>query len=164
MLDIYWACLIGGALFTLASILLGDLIGHALHLDALHPLSVVGGITVFGGAGVLFGTYSALEAAAVLAIAILIVAAASLLIFFLYVRPMRNTENSTGFSIQDLQGRIAEVTVPVPAKGFGEVLVKIGAGNTNQIAASFSGEAIQAGTRVVVVEVRDDTLFVARFE
>ena len=164
MLEIYWGCLIAGALFALLAVLFGDLIGHALHLHVLEPVTVVGGIAVFGGAGVLFTEYTALTTTTSAILSALLAIAMSLLVFFLYVRPMKNSENSTVFSIQDLSGRIAEVIVPIPATGYGEVILKIGAGNTNQIAASFNLEEIQAGTRVVIVEVKDDTLYVARFE
>ena len=164
MVEIYWGCLIGGALFALLAVLFGDLIGHALHLHALEPVTVVGGIAVFGGAGVLFSEYTSLTTISVVILSALLAIVVSLLVFFLYVRPMKNSENSTGFSMQDLSGRIAEVIVPIPATGYGEVILRIGAGNTNQIAASFNREEIQAGTRVVVVEVKDDTLYVARYE
>lgn len=42
------------------------------------------------------------------------------------------------------------------------MLIKIGAGNTNQIAASSDGEDIPAGTRVVVAEIKDGVLYVFR--
>ena len=164
MMELYWGCLVGGALFALLAVLFGDLIGHALHLHAFEPVTIVGGIAVFGGAGVLFSEYSAFGTITVALFSALIAIAMSLLVFFLYVRPMKNSENTTSFSMQDLSGGLAEVIVPIPADGYGEVIMKVGAGNTNQIAASFSREAIPGGTRVVVVEVKDDTLFVTRFD
>ena len=85
-------------------------------------------------------------------------------VYYGYVRPMRNSETSTAFSMKLLPGRIGEVTVPIPAQGYGEVLMSTGAGHTNQIAASFEKIAIQMGAKVVVVEVKGDTLYVSRFE
>src|SRR5689334_7064827 len=63
MIEIYWGCLIGGAIFALLSLLGGlhHLHGlHALHgahahpghgfgMDYLNPLTIIGGITGFGG-------------------------------------------------------------------------------------------------------------------
>lgn len=49
----------------------------------------------------------------------------------------------------------------IPASGCGEVLVRIGAGVTNHTAESFEGRDIPEGSRVVVVEVKPDTLLVA---
>ena len=77
---------------------------------------------------------------------------------------MQQAESSTSFSIQELVGRIGEVTVPIPAKGYGEVMIIAGLGYTNQIAASFDQEEISADTRIVVIATEDGVLLVSRFE
>ncbi|CAG7628472.1 NfeD family protein [Paenibacillus allorhizosphaerae] len=171
MLELYWGLLITGALFAFATVLFGDLLGNALDglfdflsADALHwlqPMVLFSAITLLGGAGVLLTKYTVFGPALVLMLSILAAAASAVLIFFLYVKPMENSENSVAFSIHDLVGRIGEVTVPIPAKGCGEVLVRTGGGVTNQIAESFDGTPIEAGRRVVTVEVKDGTLFVS---
>ncbi|MFC4778390.1 NfeD family protein [Paenibacillus sp. GCM10023252] len=171
METLFWACLAGGLLYAFITVIFGDWLSVALDgaLDFLsvdgHPwlqsTSIVSGITVFGGAGLLLEKYSSLGAFTVVALAVLIAIAAAVLLFFLYVRPMQNSENSVGYSIAELAGQMGEVLVAIPAKGYGEVMVKVGAGNTNQIAASFEGAAIPSGARVVVVEVKDGTLLVS---
>lgn len=174
MEQLFWACLIGGVLFAVVTVIFGDLISNALDglFDFLsiegngvfQPMVLVGAITSFGGIGLLLLRYSPLASAMVIVAAVLGAIGISVIVYFAYVKPMENSENSTAFSIRDLSGRIGEVLVPIPSRGYGEVLVKIGAGNTNQIAASFDGDTIESGVRVVVVEVRDDTLFVTRLE
>ncbi|ACT02423.1 NfeD family protein [Paenibacillus sp. JDR-2] len=171
---VFWGCLIGGALYAIISALLGDLIGHALggildflSLDGhpwLNPTTLVGGITAFGGAGLLLAHYTSLGLAAVF-----ILALAGGVVFggsgyFLYVKPMSESENSIALSEKDLSGKIAEVITAIPSKGYGEVLVKAGAGYTNQIAASFDGDEIPGGSRVVVVEVKENTLYVSKLD
>jgi membrane protein implicated in regulation of membrane protease activity len=108
--------------------------------------------------------YAALAALLDAVIAIIAAVLVGILVFMFYVRPMQNSENSTGYSIHDLSGKLGEVLVPIPARGYGEVLIRTGAANTNQIAASYNGEDIASGARVVVVEVREDTLYVSRIE
>ena len=72
------------------------------------------------------------------------------------------SENSTGFSHAEYAGKTGEVGLTVPAVGYGEVVVRMGASTTFQPAASFTGAEIAAGTPVVVVEVdADGTLRVA---
>lgn len=171
---IFWGCLVGGALYAVISALLGDLIGHALggvldflSLDGhpwLNPTTLVGGITAFGGAGLLLAHYTALGAAAVLILAVLggVVIGGSG--YFLYVKPMSQSENSIAYSERDLSGKIAEVITAIPSHGYGEVLVRAGAGHTNQIAASFDRVDIPGGTRVVVVEVKENTLYVSKLD
>jgi len=95
---------------------------------------------------------------------LLVAIVVSLCIYFLYVKRMRDAENSTGFSITELAGRIGEVSAAIPSDGYGEVVIKTGVGVTNQIAASFDKEELPAGTRIVVVEVKDDTLYVSRLD
>jgi len=172
METLFWACLLGGAMFAIVTVLFGDLVSQALDgmLDFLsvkggwmfRPMVIVSGITAFGGAGLLLLRYTPLGNILAALLAILSSVAVAFAVFVLYVRPMENSENSVAFSIRDLSGKIGEVTVSIPPRGYGEVLVKAGAGNTNQIAASFDGEFIENGARVVVVEVRDDTLYVSK--
>ncbi|MGG4036321.1 protease [Paenibacillus cisolokensis] len=171
---LFWSCLAGGALYAIVCVVFGDFLSEALDglLDFLspegvpwlEPTTIVGAITVFGGAGLLLDRYSPLGAGAVIAASLLIAVLAGAGVFFLYVKPMENSENSTGYSIRDLTGKLGEVLVPIPSAGYGEVLVSVGAGRANHIAASFDGEPIAGGSRVVVVEVRDGTLYVSRLE
>lgn len=73
---------------------------------------------------------------------------------------MEAADNSTAFSMQELIGRTGEVIITIPAVGFGEVLIPVGSGNTNQIAASLNQQEIAQGTEIIVIEVRDHTLYV----
>ncbi|XOK64310.1 protease [Paenibacillus elgii] len=171
MLGVYWGLLITGVLFALVTVLLGDLLSNALDglfdfmsgdvLHWLQPMVLFSAITVLGGAGVLLTGYTSLVAGAVFVLSLLAAAASAVLIYFVYVKPMERTENSVAFSMQDLVGRIGEVTVPIPARGSGEVVMRIGGGVTNQIAESFDGTEIAAGLKVVTVEVKDGALLVS---
>ncbi|MEI7025300.1 NfeD family protein [Paenibacillus sp. y28] len=175
MAELYWGCLLGGLLFTLVTVLFGDLIGNWLDgwfdfmslegHGALQPIVIIGGITAFGGAGVLLGKYTSLGGAATALFSLGFAFLLSIGVYFLYVKPMERSENSTGYSIGELAGKIGEVSIPIPPRGYGEVLVRVGgAGVTGQLAASFDGSLIEAGQRVVVVEIRDGTLFVSPLE
>jgi membrane protein implicated in regulation of membrane protease activity len=171
MLELFWGAFAFGIMFAVVTVILGDLISQALDgmldflsVDYLDPMVVATGITGFGGAGILLSKYTAWGAFVVLTVSLLIAVLLSALIYFAYVKPVKNSENSIGYSMADFSGKIGEVTVTIPERGYGEVLIKAGAGNTNQIAASFEGVEIQTGTRVVVVEVKEGTLYVSRFE
>lgn len=171
MTELYWGCLAGGVLFAIVSVLFGDLISHALDglfdflsLDIVKPMVLASAVTGFGGAGILLEKYAGMGSVAALLLALLVAVLLSAAVYFGYVKPMENTENSTGYSIRQLNGKIGEVTVTVPASGFGEVLVRVGAGNTNHTAASFEGIELPSGSRVVVVEVKDGTLYVSSLQ
>ncbi|TYP72691.1 NfeD family protein [Paenibacillus methanolicus] len=173
---LFWSCLAGGILFALVSVILGDWLSLALDgaLDFLsldghkvfQPTAIVGGITVFGGAGLLLHRYAGTGPASTVTIAILIAIVSAAGLYFLYIRPMERSENSVGYSIRDLAGTLAEVLVPVPAGGYGEVTLKIGGGVTHHIASGYEGESIPAGSKVVVVEVnaQEGTLLVSKVD
>ncbi|NMO96798.1 protease [Paenibacillus lemnae] len=168
---LFWGCLVGGILFAVVTVLLGDILSGAidgvldfLSVDFLNPMVLASFITVFGGAGIMLGNYTELTSWLQIILAMLAALVISILLYFGYVRPMENSENSTGFSIQELAGRIGEVTIPLPALGYGEVMVRVGASNTMHIASSFDKQPIAAGVRVVVVEVADGVLRVSELE
>ncbi|MBM7563546.1 NfeD family protein [Paenibacillus sacheonensis] len=174
MEGVFLGCLFGGIFFAIVSVVLGDWLSLALDgmldflsldgVPVLQPTAVVGGITVFGGAGLLLEHHSGLGAIVNTVIAVLLAVIAAIGIYLLYIRPMERSEQSTGYSMKELNGMIGDVIVPIPATGFGEVTVKVGAGLTNHIAASFDGMAIPSGTRVVVIRVEAHTLLVSKLE
>ena len=169
MTTVYWWCLGGGFAATLLLFVIGDVLDGALDaLDALDlgdfldPLSFVGGLTLFGGAGLLLDTYTALPEVPAALVAGAIAVALSLVLHFAYVKPMKRSENSTGFSHAEYAGKTGELSTSLTATGFGEVVVRMGASTTFQTAASFDRTPIASGTSVVVVEVAPDgTLLVA---
>ena len=170
MTTLYWYCLLGGFGVSLLLVLAGEVLEAALDaldgvldsVDAFDPLSGVAGVTVFGGAGLLLDAYAGLDAVPEAAVAAAIAVVAAVVLHLVYVKPMKRSENSTGFSVREYAGKTGELTTGVPADGFGEVVVRMGASTTFQTAASFSGDPIPAGTKVVVVEVsRDGVLRVA---
>ena len=167
MTTLYWWCLGGGVAVSALLLILGDLLEAAMDaldgaLEALDlggafdPLSGVFGVTLFGGAGLLLDTYADLGTTPEVVIAAAVGLAAAVLLHTVYVKPMKQSENSTGFSVREYAGKTGELTTGVPAGGYGEVVVRMGASTTFQTAASFSGDPIPSGTAVVVVEVGAD--------
>lgn len=171
MLELYWGCLIFGVLFALLSVVLGDFLSDMfdgmfdfLSLDGpqiFQPMIIVGFITGFGGSGVILTDTTNFPQFIIVITSLLAAFILSIIVYFTYVKPMQNAEASTGFTYQDLVGKVGEVSIPLPARGYGEVFLQIGSSNTNQIAASFDEEDIPSGTKVVVVEIREETLYVS---
>lgn len=167
MTTIYWYCLGGGFAVTLLLVLVGEVLEAALDaldgaLDVLDlgdffdPLSAVAAVTLFGAAGLVLDSTASLADTPEAAVAAFIGFVCAVALHFAYVKPMKQSENSTGFSVQEYAGKTGELTTGVPAGGFGEVVVRMGASTTFQTASSFSGDPIPSGTAVVVVEVDPD--------
>lgn len=168
---LFWGCLAGGALFAIVTVLLGDVLSGALDgmldfmsVDFFKPVVLAAAVTVFGGTGVMLVKYTELTAIPQVLISLMTAVLVSIAVFFGYVKPMENSENSTGFSMAELAGKIGEVTVPLPETGYGEVMVRVGASNTIHTASSFDRVSLAAGSRVVVVEVSDGVLRVSELE
>ena len=164
MTALYWWCLGGGFAVSLLLVVLGDVLEAAMDaldgaLDAFDlggafdPLSGVFGLTTFGGTGLLLDAYAALGTPLELTVAAAVGIVSAVVLHTVYVAPMKRSENSTAFSQAEYAGKTGELTTGVPAGGFGEVVVRMGASTTFQTAASFSGAPIPSGAAVVVVEV-----------
>ena len=163
-MSFYTGCLVFGIVFSVISIFFDDFISGILDvfdLDGGGTFStIVSGLAVLGGAGLIMTSSTSWDGVFIFLASLLIAVLFSMFFYFLYIKPMRNAESSVGFSIQELVGKEGEIILAIPAKGYGEVLLNIGAaGNTGQIAASDAGEIAQ-GTRVVVSAIRDNVLYV----
>jgi membrane protein implicated in regulation of membrane protease activity len=166
VIEVYWALLIIGIAAALVSLLVGDLIADALDglFDSIHPLPALGGMTIFGTAGIILSEHAGITEPTAALLAAAIAASLGTLLHFVYVRPMRNAESSLGYTLKELQGRVGEVTVAIRGAGYGEVLVRVGGAPTYQLAGSFDGADIPEGTRIVVVETREGAVYVAPFD
>ena len=169
MTDLYWFCFLGGAAFAVLLIVFDTVAGGWVDgvLDALpdaaHPILIVGGIVAFGGVGILLTEYGSF---AVWVVAVLSAIAALLLsvgLFFFYVKPMSQAETSVAYSIRELEGKIGEVSVPIPAGGFGEVGFTFGHGMVYHTADSVERETLAAGERVLAIEVKGGVVTVCRW-
>ena len=120
------------------------------------PLSAVAGLAIFGASGLVLDSYTRFGPTPQVVAAALIGIVASVVMHVAYVKPMKQSENSTGFSQAEYVGKTGEANTSIPASGFGEVVIKMGASTTFQTAASFDGTPIPDGTSVVVVEVERD--------
>ncbi|HIW34053.1 MAG TPA: protease [Candidatus Paenibacillus intestinavium] len=171
METLYWGCLIFGILYTIVVVIFGDILAGAVdatlewlqfdNLPFIQPITLVGGLAIFGGSGILLAHYTDLATVLVVLISIGIGIIGIVSLYFVYVKPMEQAEMSTSYSINELVGKEALVTTPVPVEGFGEVIVKTIAGITSHIAASYNKQSIASNSQVVVVEVHDGILYVA---
>ena len=159
MTTLYWTCLGGGFALTVLMLIVGEALEavfdalDGVGTDAFDPLSMLAGVTLFGGAGLILDSALSLEVGLEVALAVLIGLVGAVVLHVVYVKPMKQSENSTAFSVREYAGKTGELVTGVPQGGFGEVTVRMGASTTFQTASSFSGDPIPTGTAVVVVEV-----------
>lgn len=164
---LFVGCIAFGLIYSFIVLIFGDSTGDWLahfQVPLLQPLTWVSGITAFGASGFLLVRLTSFSPATVCLIAGAIGVLLAVAAYFLWVKPMKQTENSTGYSMHELVGKIGEVWTTIPPAGLGEVVITMINGTTNHMATGYEGEAIAEGTRVVVINVKDHVLYVTPFQ
>jgi membrane-bound ClpP family serine protease len=157
--------LIGGGLL-LVTVLVDDVLGGVL--DALHVGFDIGGVSLMPlllgfvsmfGVGGLFGTQVLNLHAGPAAVVGTIGGVVGFGIVFVMFSVLRRSEGANPFSTSSLVGRVASVSVSIPAGRFGSVLVKA-EGQTHEFSATAAVD-IATGTPVTVTGTAGTGLVVA---
>lgn len=166
MYEFYWACLVSGIIFALIALIfdhsISNLFDGVFHVsfDFIQPVVIRSAITILGGTGILLTEYTTMSTVQTFVISLLSAVVFSIPVYFIYVKPMKNVENSIGFSIKELIGKTGEVIVPIPIGGYGQILLKTVSGYTHEPATSLKGEAIRKGEIVEILDVKNNVLYV----
>jgi len=78
-----------------------------------------------------------------------------------FARILYSQQASSEIHMSGLIGRTAEVTVPIPQGGVGQITMTFGGERTEHIARSADGRAVPRGAEVVVTALRGDSVIVA---
>ncbi|MCA1643925.1 MAG: hypothetical protein LC797_00160 [Chloroflexi bacterium] len=175
MESIFLACFVFGALFTLASVLLGFAghgaahIGHAGHgahahvahsdwgptvLPLLNASSLVGALTWFGAAGYLILRLGEWALPAVL-LGALLAAAVGWYLVARFLGLVLAGEREMDPADYRLEGTVGQVTVGIPAGGTGEVVFAKAGARRSEAARAQGGGTIPRGSEVVITTYAD---------
>ncbi len=172
METLFLACFVFGALFTVASFLLGFGGTHgagALHHGAAAPHGHVGGhggngqqdlplanassllafLTLFGAVGYILSRYAAWLLVPTLVGAVLAGVAGWVLIALLLRQVLAGGREMDPDEYR-LEGTIGQVTVSIPAAGAGEIVYTKAGSTRSEAARGLDGRPIARGTEVVV--------------
>lgn len=171
MATTYLVIFVISLVFILLITLLGELFEPVLDLvwsafllkkiAILNPVSFFAALTVFGAVGYVLTRFSAVLSIIIFIISVLLAVLTVVLLYFLIVKPRELSETSLSYSMKQLIGLQATVSIPIPANGFGEVLIKLGGGNSNQIAASYDSVDIGLDEKVFVVDEKEGVVYVS---
>ena len=163
---VFGACLLVGGGLLLLTLIFDDLLGGLLNvihlgfdLGGVSPTPVLLGFVAMFGIGGLIGLHSF---SAGIGGATLIGVVAGLFgagVVFGAFRALRQAESTETFSLQDMVGTTARVSVAIPASRFGTVLISF-AGSSHNMTATADTD-IPAGREVKVVAVAGTNLVVA---
>jgi membrane protein implicated in regulation of membrane protease activity len=183
METLFLACFIFGALFTLASLVLGNVhvghvhIGHSghaghahlgqhaphAHADAgeqssqlpwLNASSVIGGLTWFGAAGYLLLRLGDWAVPAVV-LGALLAGAVGWYLIARFLGLVLAGEREMDPADYRLEGTVGKITVRIPAGGTGEVIFSKAGARRSEAARALGGAPIPRGTEVVITQYVD---------
>lgn len=173
MLYLYIGCFTFGAAYSIFSLLLGGHsadhggVDHVHGADSdlpspLNPIVIASAVTAFGAVGLIsklaFKMGDLLSSVFALGFAGIVGAA----IFFGIVKLMYGSQSDSTFSQNDLVGMDAEVTIPIPCKGMGEIACSVNGTRYSMAARDAEGGEIQRGEPVKIKEIAGNTAVVGK--
>ncbi len=174
MLRIFYICFGTGIVFTLLSVLLGqvfDVMGMELDLDfgdlfgggisPLKPIVLASFVTVFGGVGII-GVHSGMGILSTTIIAFVIAFMTAWLLFRYIVVPLYKAQNTSAVEQQSLIGHIAQVTLGMKEAQFGRMKYVINGNTYTAPAKSDTKEEIIKGSEVAIVDIQNNTFYVKK--
>lgn len=163
--QVYFFILIFMAAITFLYLFFGDVteaIGEGIPF--LHPTLILAFVTLLSASGVLMEWLTDWNSWIILFASIVLAVILDVLIYFLVLLPMASAEVSLAYTDESLAGQVGTVIIPIPADGYGEILIETGGGNLAKRATGLENEDIEYGKTVLVVEVSDGTFYVKEYE
>ncbi|SES30400.1 hypothetical protein SAMN05518684_11548 [Salipaludibacillus aurantiacus] len=161
--SIYLFLLIAGVILTFLYIFVGELIEGMMDISGdgiINPITVIGYITLIGGLGYILETMAFFMGSGLILLVNLVVSAVLIvLVNYFIILPVKRSEKSTSYSINELKGTVGEVYTTIPAEGFGEVVISRTHGTVSKAAKSFDNEDLPEGTKVLVIDIDDEGVF-----
>jgi membrane protein implicated in regulation of membrane protease activity len=163
--SIFVGCLIIGGGLLLLTVLVDDILGgilDALHVDfdiggvSLMPL-LLGFVSMFGVGGLIGTEVLRLDGGRASLVGLFAGLSGTLFVYFLF-GALKRAEAPPAFSLRDLVGQRARVTVGIRQGHQGSVLLNYG-GSTHDVSATASLD-IPAGATVLIVDLAGATLIV----
>ncbi len=134
----------------------------AVHFSPLSPVVLSMFIATFGGAGIVFK--NVLEWPAVLHIPLAAIAAVAVaaVVFYLFWKLFSMTQSSSESRAAELVGLEAEVTVPIPHEGLGEIAYTVAGTRYTNPARTADGKELPAHSAVRIVKLVGNTYVVQK--
>lgn len=149
----FYALLISGGLTILYAI-----IGGVFDFDVdgvISPIFLLSFAAFASAFGFILEVYTSLSSLVVFIVALGVALLLSILSNHFIFIPVKKAQESLVFEEKSLEGTVATVITTIPVDGFGEILIKSTTGSISKTATSVKGEEIEAGSTVMVFEIKD---------
>lgn len=143
----------------------GDVIdGVGEGIPFFNPAVILSFLTFFAAIGFIFESLTSFSSIVIIAFATIISTVLSVLLYFFILLPLKSAEVSMAYTDESLAGQIGKVIVPIPVDGFGEVVIETVNGLISKRAVGFDNEEIEYNQQVLIVEVKEGTVYVRAYE
>jgi membrane protein implicated in regulation of membrane protease activity len=134
----------------------------SVDVSPLSPITIASFVTSFGGLGLIATQLFVLPDPVSLVFAGIGAAGIAAGMFFFYSRVLVAGQGSSAIQLSDISGKKAEIIIPVPRNGLGQVAFVARGTRTTWGARSVDGEPIPSGTIVTIQAATGNTLIVSR--
>lgn len=148
------------------NLLFGDILDSVLGIenDFINMTTLLCFIGLASAFGYVMLTFTPFSLTIVLVVAIVIASLLTVILNIFVFIPLSKMESSTSFRLEDMKGKIGEVTLSIPANSVGEVRVSHEFGIVTRTAKSFNGEDIKQGDKVMIIDVANNVFHVEKTE
>ena len=130
----------------------------------IDPAVILSFITITSAGGFLLEKFTDLSSSLNFIIACIISGIISSLIYFFILVPLKSAEVSLAYTEESLEGQIGKVIVPIPVNGYGEIVIESVNGIISKRATGFENEAIEYHQQVLIIEAKEGTVYVKKYE
>ncbi|MEK4090424.1 NfeD family protein [Viridibacillus sp. FSL R5-0477] len=163
--QVYLYSLIIFAVCMVLFLFFGDVIdGVGEGIPFFNPAVILSFLTFFAAIGFILESLTSFSSIMIIAIATIISTVLSVLLYFFILLPLKSAEVSMAYTDESLAGQIGKVIVPIPVDGFGEVVIETINGLISKRAVGFDNEEIEYNQQVLIVEVKEGTVYVRAYE
>lgn len=163
--NVYLIVLILSGILTILYLFFGDFLEAFGEITPFfNPALILAFITFFSASAYIMEIVSSLSTVLIIIISVVIAfILTSVLNLFVFI-PMKSAEESLSYTEESLKGRVGKLILSIPLDGYGEIVIESKSGTISKPAASYDKEEIQAGSRVLVIEVKNGILYVIPYE
>lgn len=158
-----YGLIIAGAL-TLLYVLFSDMADAGEGLPLLNPAVLLAFFTLFFAIAFLLERVTGMDSLTIMVIAAIAGVVLDILFYFFVLLPLKSAEASIAYTEESLLGQVAKVIVPIPADGFGEVVLETYGGMISKRATGYNNEPIAQDEQVLIIEIEGGTLYVREYE
>ncbi|HSI66708.1 MAG TPA: hypothetical protein VK947_04775 [Planococcus sp. (in: firmicutes)] len=162
--QIYLYGLIFAGVLTMFYVFFADVTDAGDVMPLLNPAVILAFVTLAAASGYFLEILTTWQSGFILLISVIVAVLLDTLLYFFVLIPLSSAEASIAYTDESLPGQVAKVIIPIPVDGYGEVVIETYGGMISKRATGYDNESIEQEKQVLIIEVKDGTLYVREYE